>query len=89
MKSNLTFGEKIKYFRKRANISQLVLETEIGAACGSLSRIEHGIVNPTKETLFQIARVLKLNSYETAYLFGIFIENISETSVEVSRGLKG
>lgn len=64
-------GEKIKNFRKRAGMSQLGLEVEIDASAGSISRIENGDVNPTKETLFKIAEALKLNGSETASLFGL------------------
>lgn len=60
MENNLTLGEKIRKFRKRAGMSQLDLEVAIGAAAGSISRIENGEVNPTKETLSRIANSLSL-----------------------------
>lgn len=53
------------------------LELRINAAFGSVSRMENGITNPTKETLFSIAEALELSAIETATLFGI---NISEES---------
>lgn len=71
----LDYGNKIKYFRKRAEISQLQLEVLINASFGSISRIENGLTNPTKETLFAIANALKLNSLETINLFGITLED--------------
>jgi transcriptional regulator with XRE-family HTH domain len=61
-------GRKIKYFRVRANFSQLDLELALGAAQGSISRIESGKVNPTKETINHIASILGLNSREQAFL---------------------
>ncbi|MEP7103797.1 MAG: helix-turn-helix transcriptional regulator [Candidatus Dojkabacteria bacterium] len=68
-------GKKVRYFRLRALISQLKLERLIEASDGSLSRLESGKVNPTKETLFAIAEALDLSKVEIAYLFGI-VENI-------------
>jgi len=68
-------GQKIRNFRIRSGKSQMELELEIGASAGSLSRIENGEVNPTKETLFNIAGAMKLESNEVIDLFGI---NISE-----------
>ncbi len=67
----MTLGKKIKQFRKRAGLSQLSLELAIEASPGSLSRIENGKVNPTKETIIDIARVLELETREIASLFGI------------------
>jgi transcriptional regulator with XRE-family HTH domain len=78
----LTLGQKVRFFRKRKKISQLELELTISAAGGSISRIENDVVNPTKETLFEIAEAFKLTSHETAYLFGIVIE---EEKAEIPR----
>lgn len=64
-------GEKVKFYRKQAGITQLELELRINAAFGSISRIENGLTNPTKETLFAIAKALGLGPFETADLFGI------------------
>lgn len=69
-----SLGHKVKLFRTRSGFSQLELEIIIGASSGSICRIESGKVNPTKETLFAIARALNLNNTETAYLFGIIME---------------
>lgn len=65
-----TLGEKIKFFRLRANISQMDLEIDSNSAFGSISRIESGKVNPTKETINKIISILKLNDRETDYLIG-------------------
>ncbi|MFS8130694.1 MAG: helix-turn-helix domain-containing protein [Candidatus Dojkabacteria bacterium] len=73
--SDYTIGQKIRKFRFKAGLTQLDLELEIDASSGSISRIESGNVNPTKETLFSISKALKLNEIETAYLFGIIDVN--------------
>jgi len=64
-------GEKIRAYRIKKNMRQLDLEVAINTSCGTLSRIENGLTNPTKETILNIASVLKLNKTETADLFGI------------------
>ncbi len=71
----LSLGQKIKKFRKRAGLSQMELELEIGASPGSISRIENGQVNPTKETIITIAEILKLTNTEIAYLFSIPVDS--------------
>jgi len=73
MKSMET-GQRIRQFRKKAGITQIELELRINASFGSISRMENGLTNPTKETLFLISQAIKLTPYETAYLFGIQIE---------------
>lgn len=65
-----SLGQKIRYFRKRAGLSQMELELEIGASNGSLSRIESGETNPMKETLEKISRTLGLTLKEINYLDG-------------------
>jgi len=64
-------GKKIKFFRLRAGLSQLDLELAIHAAQGSISRIESGRVNPTKETIWSIATHMDLSREDTASLFGL------------------
>lgn len=66
-------GNKIRYFRRKAGITQFELELRINASYGSISRMENGLTNPTKETLFAIASALDLTPFETAQLFGIDI----------------
>lgn len=73
-----SLGQKIKKFRIQAGISQLKLETLIGASPGSISRIESGKVNPSKETIIDIAKALELETKEIAYLFEINLENTTE-----------
>ncbi len=71
---NLTIGEKIRLFRKKANITQLDLELKIDAASGSISHIEKGDTNPSKETLVKIIDALNLSPKDAAFLFDIEIE---------------
>ena len=66
-----TTGQKVKFLRNRQKVSQFHLEMMIGAAAGSISRIEADKVNPSKETLLAISKALELSKAETAYLFGI------------------
>jgi transcriptional regulator with XRE-family HTH domain len=75
----VTDGKLIKQFRKRSGITQMELELRIGAAFGTISRVENGVTNPTKETLLAIAIALKLSALETALLFGINIEITNNT----------
>lgn len=81
-----TLGNRIKFFRKRAKISQFKLEEQIGASAGSLSRIESGEVNPTKETLEKIIKSLGLNIREENYLVG---KTAEPTSDEIIKSLGG
>src|SRR5689334_10668509 len=63
-------GQKIRNFRIRSGKSQMELELEIGASAGSISRMENGEVNPSKQTLTKIIEVLGLVSFEAASLMG-------------------
>jgi len=80
----LTLGEKIRKFRKRAGLSQLDLECKIHASSGSVSRIENGQVNPTKETVVGIAKALQLSRSEIALLFGIDIRDTTQLFQEAT-----
>jgi transcriptional regulator with XRE-family HTH domain len=64
-------GQKIRNFRKRAGLSQLQLETQIGMSPGGLSRIENGEVSPMKETIAKISSELTLNFLETYEIMGL------------------
>ncbi len=55
------------------------LEVMADLSMGSLSRMENNHINPTKETLFRIAKVLKLTPEETIDLFCIS-ENLQSTT---------
>jgi transcriptional regulator with XRE-family HTH domain len=73
---SLNLGEKIKNFRKRAGLSQFELETRIDASPGSISRIESGQINPTKETLVKIIESLDLRTFDAAQLFELDIQEL-------------
>jgi transcriptional regulator with XRE-family HTH domain len=72
----LKIGKRLREYRLRAGMNQLELECAIGAASGSLSRIENGTVNPTKETLFKIMDILNISGYEAASLLNINIDEL-------------
>lgn len=74
---SLSLGQKIKNFRKQAGLSQLELENKISASPGSISRIEAGKVNPTKETILRIIGVLDLSLINIIYLLDIKNEDIT------------
>lgn len=78
-------GEKIREFRKRAKMSQLQLEILIETSPGSISRIENGEVNPTKETIIKISNALNLSSLQSAELFGLEIINMEQLIKVISR----
>jgi transcriptional regulator with XRE-family HTH domain len=80
-----SIGEKLKFFRKRADLSQFELENQVGLANGVVSRIENGVTNPTKETLYNIFSVLDLNTKEKDYLFGTISEPASEEELFKAR----
>ncbi len=63
-------GKKIRHLRKISGLSQMQLEVAANAAPGSISRIENGKVNPSKETLNNIANALNLTPTVRSYLFG-------------------
>lgn len=84
-KSGPAIGEKIKYFRTRAGVSQLDLELSINASSGSVSRIESGKVNPTKETIRLIGLALGVSREELHQLFQI--PNYPPTEWQVNQAL--
>src|SRR5690606_17634368 len=79
-------GQRIRNFRKRAGLSQMELEGEIGASAGYLSRVENGEINPTKETIVTIAEKLELNDKEIDYLYGKLF--YPATKEEIGRAVK-
>lgn len=64
----LPLGRKIYVLREDRSLSQSKLEVEAGLSFGTLSRIENGNINPTKETIIKIAQVLGLHDHEFQYL---------------------
>lgn len=75
-------GNRIKFFRKRAGLTQSDLELSINAATGSVSRLEAGKVQPTKDTVLKIAEVLNLNPLELDYLIGPKGTPITQEEIE-------
>lgn len=78
---NTNLGKRIKYFRKRAGLSQLQLEAELGSSSGYISRVESGKVNPGKEFLLKLSRVLHLTSRESNYLVGVTAEPATKQEI--------
>jgi len=74
-------GKRIKYFRIRSKMSQIDLELAISASNGSISRIENGDTNPTKETISNIVGVLKLNDREISYISGSMMQPASSEEI--------
>jgi transcriptional regulator with XRE-family HTH domain len=62
---------RIKLLRESKQFSQLEIELIADISTGTISRIETGKVNPTKETLKKIADAMKLTVQERVYLFCI------------------
>src|SRR5690554_1416793 len=82
----MTVGEKIKKYRLQKGLSQFELEDKIDASTGSLSRIENGQVNPTKETLVKIIEALDLKSYDAGSLFNLDFDELPRM-VDIARKL--
>lgn len=90
MTTNLSLGQKIRYYRKQADLAQIDLEIRIDAAPGSISRIEHDKVKPKKETLSKIAKVLHLSANEITNLLGFEVltyESIVQAINTISKSL--
>ncbi len=84
-KAKTTIGQKVRSLRKNAYLSQLKLEAAIDAAPGSISRIENGKVNPSKETLHAIAQALKLSTRQKVELFDITTQLPTEVEIEKAK----
>jgi transcriptional regulator with XRE-family HTH domain len=83
MKSKqLVTGRRIRFFRERAGMSQMDLELAIGASAGAISRIEGGSTNPTKETVYEIAKKLHLHYREIDYIIGLTSEPATEYEIQ-------
>jgi transcriptional regulator with XRE-family HTH domain len=68
--SGFSLGYKIRLYRRRAGLSQLNLEVLAGLSPGVISRMENDLINPTKETLVRVIKVLNLSNEEIVDLFG-------------------
>ena len=65
-------------------MSQLELETAIEASPGMVSRIENGVVNPTKETMDKIGSALNMNHRELSYVSGRLASPASENEIKLA-----
>jgi len=63
-------------------MSQLELEAAIDSSAGAISRIENNQVNPTKETILNISKILELNNTEIDYLIGQTALPASQEEIE-------
>ena len=66
--SYLDFGEKLKYLRKKRNLTQTELGSLTGLNKAVISKYENSMHYPSYDTLVVIARVFKVS---TDYLLGI------------------
>ncbi len=83
----MSIGEKIKFIRKKSGVSQFELETRIGASAGSISKMEKGETNPTKETLIKIVQALSIKPKDAAMLFDINVAPEMARLVSLSKEL--
>lgn len=74
-------GRRLKFFRQRAKLSQMELELKTNNAFGTISRIESGRVNPTKETINLITKSLHLNKKEIEYISGSLTSPANEYEI--------
>lgn len=79
-----TTGSLIRKFRLRSGLSQFELENKIGAAFGSISRIELNKVDPSKETINKIVEVLNLSTHEAALLYALDINYYSSLTRSIN-----
>ncbi len=82
----VAIGRRLKHLRKQRELSQLELESATSSSPGSISRIENGKVNPTRETLESISNALQLNEREKKYVFGVSNLLPSKDEVEAAIG---
>lgn len=54
----MTIGQKIKYMREIANLSQIELAEKTGITQSTISHLEKGDISPSIATLQKIAKVL-------------------------------
>lgn len=69
--SSQSIGELIRNYRLEKGLNQIDLEVGIDAAFGSISKIESGKTNPSKETLHKIIEFLDLPPVYALKLFNI------------------
>lgn len=57
-------AKNLKFFRKKANLSQIDLCIQINVTEEYISKIERGIRTPSLKRLFKIAEALNIEPYE-------------------------
>ncbi len=57
-------AENLKFFRKKAGLSQIDLCIQINVTEEYISKIERGIRTPSLKRLFKIAEALNIEPYE-------------------------
>lgn len=66
-----SIGEKLKFYRHEAMYPQKSVELRLKMSFGSLSKIESGQTNPTKETMKKLANLYELTLEQKIDLFGL------------------
>lgn len=85
----LRIGERIKYFRKQADLTLAELSRLSGVPANTISSIEHGRENPSYSRIFAISKGLGLPvSLVVQIDDGLLQEIIEESSKEFIRFLK-
>lgn|SRR6185295_3194440 len=69
MDSKQAVGKRIKRVRQRNGLTQDQFAEQVGLSSKYISGIERGVENPTMDTLFRLAKVLGVESYDL-FLFG-------------------
>lgn len=61
---NASFGERLRYWRLRSQLTQAEVERRAGLAHNALSRIENGQVGPQFDTVMRIAEAMGMSFEE-------------------------
>ena len=72
----LFIGDRIRYHRKRLNLTQAELAEKVDLSDQHLSKIESGIYVPSLKTFFSLISVLKIDLRE----FGFNMENLQNST---------
>jgi len=62
------FGERLKILRTKRGISTIRLGKELGVSDATISRWENGLIKPTAESIYNIAKFFGVSS---DYLIGL------------------
>lgn len=73
-------GTRIFHLRKKAGLNQEALANHVGVSSYQISRYENGLVNPSLETLVQIAQLFDTT---TDYLLGLSNKRGAEVDPEL------